>query len=188
MAWQITICSRCGAAGHLRRCWRTRLRDAFAAQNVSVIERVGRAASACVFQSRSGVAWFVCDAARLSLTGGLCHTRLPSLNARALSKQVLPDSLHIKSGSRTLGPGRPEGRLPGPCARGSIIYIIYGQASQTLTQRWGDRHIGTLDTFVFGAESRGGGYAGEFTDCHLRQSLKQLPKGTPQHPPTASQP
>ena len=74
--------------GHLRHCWRMRLRDAFAAQNVSIIVRVGRAASACVFQSRSGVAWFVCDAARLSLTGGLCHTRLPSLNARALSKQV----------------------------------------------------------------------------------------------------
>ena len=96
MAWQITICSRCDAAGHLRRCWRTRLRDAFAAQTVSVIVRGCRAASACVFQPRAGVAGFASDAARLSLANELCAARPPSLNARALSQQVLPGGLTYK--------------------------------------------------------------------------------------------
>jgi len=75
MAWQITNCSRHGAAGHLRRCWQTRLRDAFAAQTVSIIVRVGRATSACVLQPRAGVAGFMSDAAMLSHAGELCGTR-----------------------------------------------------------------------------------------------------------------
>ena len=62
---------------------------------VSVIVRVGRAASACVFQPRAGVAGFASDAARLSLANELCAARPPSLNARFLSEQVLPGGFYI---------------------------------------------------------------------------------------------
>ena len=41
--------------------------DAFVAQTVGIIVRVGCAVSACVFQSRAGVAWFMSNVARLSL-------------------------------------------------------------------------------------------------------------------------
>ena len=70
-------------------------------------------------------------------------------------------------------------RLLAPCARGSIIYIIGGEASQTLSQRCGHRLIGALAHRCCGAKPRVAGYTGEITDCHLRQGLKALPKGTP---------
>ena len=47
--------------------------DAFVAQTVGIyIVRVGCAVSACVLQSRAGVAGFMSDAARLLLTNELC--------------------------------------------------------------------------------------------------------------------
>ena len=50
--------------------------DAFIAQTVGIlvgiIVRVGREVSACVFQSRAGVAGFMSNAARLSLANELC--------------------------------------------------------------------------------------------------------------------
>ena len=125
MAWQITICSRCDAAGHLRRCWRTRLRDAFAAQTVSVIVRGCRAASACVFQPRAGVAGFASDAARLSLANELCAARPPSLNARALSQQVLPGGLTYKVWQPHGDAWQPVKIISSPLARAALSYISY---------------------------------------------------------------
>ena len=69
---------------------------------------------------------------------------------QASLRSVMVRSSHMRARTRTLGPGRPESRFLGPCARGSIIYIIYGQASQALTQRWGDRCIGALGTWHIG--------------------------------------
>jgi hypothetical protein len=70
--WQTLISSRRASLNHLRRRRPECLRDAGTAHAVAAILRVGRATGACVFRSRPGVAGFMRDAARVSLTADLC--------------------------------------------------------------------------------------------------------------------
>jgi len=88
VARQTPASSRCKRCWPFARCWPTRLKGAFAAQTVSFIVRVGRAASACVLHSRAGVAGFVREAARLSLAGERSWARPPSFKRLHPFQQV----------------------------------------------------------------------------------------------------